>query len=115
MAESGEVKDGEFEVMEPGDTPSSPLPTASHAAAGACHFRSTGGHVSQPPRPEISLGGSGSVGGARAEDLASEALPLPEALSRRPLKKRLKPWFEEVFDENYLRTLPFMTAQQTHA
>ena len=42
-----------------------------------------------------------------------EAPLLPEALSRRPLKKRLKPWFEEVFDEDYLRTLPFMTAQQT--
>lgn len=37
----------------------------------------------------------------------------PEALSQRPRKKRLKPWFEEVFDEDYLRTLPFMTAEQT--
>jgi SAM-dependent methyltransferase len=36
-----------------------------------------------------------------------------EALSQRPRKKRLKPWFEEVFDEDYLRTLPFMTAEQT--
>jgi SAM-dependent methyltransferase len=37
----------------------------------------------------------------------------PEALSQRPRKKRLRPWFEEVFDEDYLRTLPFMTAEQT--
>jgi SAM-dependent methyltransferase len=37
----------------------------------------------------------------------------PEALSQRQRKKRLKPWFEEVFDEDYLRTLPFMTADQT--
>jgi SAM-dependent methyltransferase len=37
----------------------------------------------------------------------------PEALSQRPRKKRLRPWFEEVFDEDYLRTLPFMTADQT--
>ena len=36
-----------------------------------------------------------------------------EALSQRPRKKRLKPWFEEVFDEDYLRTLPFMTPEQT--
>lgn len=36
-----------------------------------------------------------------------------EALSQRPKKKRLKPWFEEVFDEDYLRTLPFMTSDQT--
>ncbi len=43
------------------------------------------------------------------------ALPiLPEALSQRPRRpKRSKPWFEEVFDEDYLRTLPFLRADQT--
>jgi SAM-dependent methyltransferase len=43
------------------------------------------------------------------------ALPiLPEALMQRPRRpKRSKPWFEEVFDEDYLRTLPFMRADQT--
>ena len=39
--------------------------------------------------------------------------PVPEALARRSLQKRSKPWFEEVFDEDYLRTLPFMTPDQT--
>jgi hypothetical protein len=36
------------------------------------------------------------------------ALPiLPEAITQRPRRpKRSKPWFEEVFDEDYLRTLP---------
>lgn len=39
---------------------------------------------------------------------------LPEALAQRPRRpKRSKPWFEEVFDEDYLRTLPFMTSEQT--
>jgi SAM-dependent methyltransferase len=39
---------------------------------------------------------------------------LPEALAQRPRRpKRSKPWFEEVFDEDYLRTLPFMSADQT--
>jgi SAM-dependent methyltransferase len=39
---------------------------------------------------------------------------LPEALAQRPRRpKRSKPWFEEVFDEDYLRTLPFMSAEQT--
>jgi len=112
MVESGEVKDGEFEVMDPGDTPSSPLPTTPTpppVPAISAVLPTT----SQPPRAESPLRESGPVVGARAEDSASEVLPLPEALSRRPLKKRLKPWFEEVFDENYLRTLPFMTAQQT--
>lgn len=42
-----------------------------------------------------------------------EAL-VPEALAERPRRpKRSKPWYEEIFDENYLRTLPFMTAEQT--
>jgi SAM-dependent methyltransferase len=30
-------------------------------------------------------------------------------------KRRGKPWFEEVFDEDYLRTLPFLTPQATQA
>jgi SAM-dependent methyltransferase len=38
---------------------------------------------------------------------------LPEALARRSLQKRSKPWYEEVFDEDFLRTLPFMTPEQT--
>ncbi len=47
----------------------------------------------------------------RAPKMGSE--PIPEALARRSLKKRSKPWYEEVFDEDYLRTLPFMTPAQT--
>lgn len=38
---------------------------------------------------------------------------VPEALARRSLQKRSKPWYEEVFGEDYLRTVPFMTAEQT--
>jgi SAM-dependent methyltransferase len=39
---------------------------------------------------------------------------VPEALADRPRRpRRSKPWYEEVFDENYLRTLPFMTPEQT--
>jgi SAM-dependent methyltransferase len=38
---------------------------------------------------------------------------LPEALARRSLQKRTKPWYEEVFDDDYLRTVPFMTPDQT--
>ena len=31
----------------------------------------------------------------------------------RDRKRRGKPWFEEIFDEDYLRTLPFLTPQAT--
>ena len=53
-----------------------------------------------------------------SEDGAGPLLPglpiLPEALAQRPRRpKRAKPWFEEVFDEDYLRTLPFLRPDQT--
>jgi SAM-dependent methyltransferase len=44
----------------------------------------------------------------------AEGAAVPEALAQRPRRpRRSKPWFEEVFDEDYLRTLPFMSAEQT--
>jgi SAM-dependent methyltransferase len=46
--------------------------------------------------------------------IAQVVAGIPEALAERPRRpKRAKPWFEEVFDEDYLRTLPFMTPEQT--
>ncbi len=40
--------------------------------------------------------------------------PAPKALSPEEAKRRKKkPWFEELFDEDYLRTLPFLTPQAT--
>ncbi len=51
-----------------------------------------------------------------ADAAAIAGLPpiVPEALAQRPRRpKRSKPWFEEVFDEDYLRTLPFMRPDQT--
>jgi SAM-dependent methyltransferase len=68
-----------------------PLPSAVHAASASLLL---------PDIPVELIGGA-----------APEAWP--EALAPRPRKKRLRPWFEEVFDEDYLRTLPFMTAEQT--
>jgi SAM-dependent methyltransferase len=47
-------------------------------------------------------------------DIPSGYAAVPEALAERPRRpKRSKPWFEEIFDEDYLRTLPFMTPEQT--
>ena len=48
------------------------------------------------------------------EQSPADLAAVPEALEERPRRpRRAKPWFEEVFDENYLRTLPFMTPEQT--
>jgi SAM-dependent methyltransferase len=71
-----------------------------------------------PPPPSVVPAASTSEEGLAAQPSAQMPLLPPgatwsEALSQRPRKKRLKPWFEEVFDEDYLRTLPFMTPEQT--
>lgn len=61
-----------------------------------------------PPPPP------GGAAGADRRLSVPALVGLPEALAERPRRpKRSKPWYEEVFDESYLRTLPFMTAEQT--
>lgn len=72
----------------------------------------TGGAV-PPPVPGAALTASAAAGAAAVEAVPADS-SLPEALADRPrLPRRSKPWYEEVFDEDYLRTLPFMTAEQT--
>ncbi|MGO9290302.1 MAG: methyltransferase domain-containing protein [Polyangia bacterium] len=113
MAETAEVVEGEFEVMEPADTPSTPAASTAPTPPPVPGIAGALAVPSQPRGRESPSEAGGSVGRETAPAIVREAPLLPEALSRRPLKKRLKPWFEEVFDEDYLRTLPFMTAQQT--
>jgi SAM-dependent methyltransferase len=67
----------------------SPPPAPSHGAK-------------PPPAPKK---------GSAARAAAVAAAVQPDAQSRK--KKRGKPWFEEIFDEDYLRTLPFLTPQAT--
>jgi SAM-dependent methyltransferase len=38
-----------------------------------------------------------------------------ESTSSKGRSRKGKPWFEEIFDEDYLRTLPFLTPQATQA
>lgn len=69
----------------------------------------TASRTSPSPRPPVAAAALFE----ESQAPAAGAEQVPEALARRSLQKRSKPWFEEVFDEDYLRTLPFMTAQQT--
>jgi SAM-dependent methyltransferase len=48
---------------------------------------------------------------ARVAAVAAAAVAPPDTKERR----RAKPWFEEIFDEDYLRTLPFLTPQATQS
>lgn len=71
------------------------------------------GHAPASPPPIPTLG-SPIAAKAVAEQPVLEDAAVPEALEERPRRpRRSKPWYEEVFDENYLRTLPFMTPEQT--
>ena len=64
--------------------------------------------LSAPPRPVIA-----ATLFDEYQTPSSGGDSVPEALARRSLQKRSKPWYEEVFDDDYLRTVPFMTPDQT--
>lgn len=49
-----------------------------------------------------------------APPAGSAAAPAPAAAPAKAARKS-KPWFEQIFDEDYLRTLPFLTPQSTQA
>jgi len=102
-------------TTEPIAAPSPPAPPPRAAAAPppipAGPARRKTGELRAPEVPTAQVVASivPSIAGS-----ASGAAALPEALAQRPRRpKRSKPWFEEVFDEDYLRTLPFMSADQT--
>jgi SAM-dependent methyltransferase len=81
-----------------------PIPTPAVPAGGSAQVNST------PPGPASD---GSPAADTPAQTLLSKGVGWTEALSQRPRRKRLKPWFEEVFDEDYLRTLPFMTPEGT--
>ncbi len=111
-----EAKDGAGGSISDALTPAPEL-TSQPVAASPSTPRPTPppipGSYLKTPGPELRMALPAVVEEVRAPLLP--ALPiLPEALSLRPRRpKRSKPWFEEVFDEDYLRTLPFMRADQT--
>jgi SAM-dependent methyltransferase len=110
--------DGSDEVLLILETP--PLPetgsvVATPPAATVEGPKATVKAVSPPPVPPAAQSTPPLLLPDIPVELVGSVAPgaWPEALSQRPRKKRLRPWFEEVFDEDYLRTLPFMTADQT--
>jgi SAM-dependent methyltransferase len=100
-ADAAESADDEVELV---DAPVLSVPVAP-----------AGPRTSRPPPPPV-VATPPPIPQSRTKlspELLS-ALPVPEALSQRPRRpKRSKPWFEEVFDEDYLRTLPFIGVTQT--
>jgi SAM-dependent methyltransferase len=114
---SGELAEDELELVDaPLDAP--PAAPAARPVAPPIPMLPAAAYATPPPLPAI-LAKSSAPPLPAAEAPAADtsgvvAPPLPEALAERPRRpKRSKPWFEEIFDEDYLRTLPFMTPEQT--
>ncbi len=118
MGSEEEASEDELELVDaPLDAPPAapavrpmvpPIPTLPAAA-----------YATPPPLPSILAKSSAPPIPIATEAPSTDTAgvvgpPLPEALAERPRRpKRSKPWFEEIFDEDYLRTLPFMTQAQT--
>jgi SAM-dependent methyltransferase len=69
----------------------------AHAAAQAAKQK-------PPPAPAPHAARAAAAAAAAAAADPSQA---------KPRRRRGKPWFEDIFDEDYLRTLPFLTPQAT--
>jgi SAM-dependent methyltransferase len=103
LADAGPVGGSSPEASPPPRPAAAPPPIP---AAGTQRRRT--GEVRAPEVP------AAQVVASIVPPIPAGAANLPEALAQRPRRpKRSKPWFEEVFDEDYLRTLPFMSADQT--
>jgi SAM-dependent methyltransferase len=112
IAGTGEGSDEELLILE---TPPLPVPPPAVVSTGAISADARAPKPPIPPPVPPAAGSSSILLPDIPVELVGSVAPgaWPEAVSQRPRKKRLRPWFEEVFDEDYLRTLPFMTADQT--
>ena len=121
-SEAGEELASE-EELELVDAPLDPAPTAPtvRPVVPPLPVLPAMAYATPPPLPAILARSSVPAVPVATDSAAGEitaplsTLPqVPEALAERPRRpKRSKPWFEEIFDEDYLRTLPFMTPEQT--
>ncbi|HKA88678.1 MAG TPA: class I SAM-dependent methyltransferase [Haliangiales bacterium] len=66
-----------------------------------------------PPKPPPAPPRSPPSPGPPPRVVAAAAAAAASAVESRAKRKRTRAWFEEVFDEDYLRTLPFLTPQTT--
>lgn len=94
--------------------PSTHVAAASPIANAAPSVLAAGGAASPPPVATGSMATPPApppAGPTKPPPAPSVASPPPPPA--RPAKESRAHWFEEVFDEDYLRTLPFMTPQTT--
>jgi len=85
----------------PAPAPAAAPPPAAAAAAQPA-AQPAAGKPKPPPAPKTAHAAAAAAAAAAADPAQA-----------KPRKRRGKPWFEEIFDEDYLRTLPFLTPQAT--
>ena len=129
-AESGELlDDSELEEVatqprensEASTAPASPVETPAPEASDAppLPVATKRAETAEPPPPPAKAKGPSKAPPApkpaAAKAKAKAARPKVEASGDADDGKRRgrKPWFEDIFDEDYLRTLPFLTPQAT--
>jgi SAM-dependent methyltransferase len=66
-----------------------------------------------PPPPQVAKQKPPPAPSAARAAAAAAAAAAADPSQARPRRRRGKPWFEDIFDEDYLRTLPFLTPQAT--
>jgi len=99
-----------------GSTPSAPPPPPPVANRPPPPPPPAATRPAAPPPPPAAAPKPVAVAPAAAKPLPA---PVPASLpnfgedGKLKKKKRSKQWFEEIFDEDYLHTLPFLTSQQT--
>ena len=88
----------------PAGAPAPPAPPIPHPTAVAPPPPPTApASVPSPPAPPPVID----------KAVAAAAAQTADAPLRPRRKRRAKQWFEEIFDDDYLRTLPFLTPRQT--
>jgi SAM-dependent methyltransferase len=115
--DSGEILADEIvEVEQESRAPAVPTSAVTSAPppapASSQKLPSQGAAPPSPPKAAPPAPAKKSTAAKHAAAASAAALP-GDTESRK--KRRGKPWFEEVFDEDYLRTLPFLTPQATQA
>jgi len=107
-----EIVEVEQESRAPAVTPPAAAPQAPPPAP-ASPKAATPGAAPPPPAPPKAAPPAPAKKSSTAAKHAAASVPTSESDAKK--KRRGKPWFEEVFDEDYLRTLPFLTPQATQA
>ena len=89
-----------------------PMPPAPPAPAAAPPSRRAAAPAAPPARAHAPPAPP-TAGRRRQAAAAAAAAQTADAPLRPRRKRRAKQWFEEIFDDDYLRTLPFLTPRQT--